>query len=370
MKIITTIGTSLVTNVINPLRSKCNLSDEEKLALDAFSKLQQKDYKEKSNYQKEYDALKKFIIDRVEFSEKTSAEIKSLINIAKDSKFQNQYLEIIPIATDTILAPMCAEMLKVLIEKNLNNIDVNYSEQYIIEDLQVGDYKRYKKGLINLLNKLNTFSNEELLLNITGGFKGVIPYMTIYGQVNNIPLFYIFEFTSSLIEIPQVPLAIDYNIFESEWKTFYQIETEDVLAKDTLSYQFIKDYENLLDIEGDLVSLNPLGKILWDRYKKENFIFYTTYEVWQEIQKLKNIQNILKTKFSLNYTNKTEQKNNHFVYDDGNNPNRIFYFEVDKKFYIYKVFENHDRYEEYLNKNSFSKDFKQQFATNSQIYKL
>ena len=90
----------------------------------------------------------------------------------------------------------------------------------------------------------------------------------------------------------------------------------------------------------------------------------------QEIQKLKNIQNILKTKLSSNYTNKTEQKNNHFVYDDGNNQNRIFYFEVDKKFYIYKVFENHDRYEEYLNKNSFSKDFKQQFATNSQIYKL
>ena len=369
MKIITTIGTSLVTNVINPLRSKCNLSEDEKLALEAFSILQQKDYKEKSNYQKEYGILKEFILNKVEFSERTSAEIKSLINIAKNPKFQNHYLEVIPIATDTILAPMCAEVLKILIEKNLK-IDVNYSEQYIIEDLQVGDYKRYKKGLINLLNKLNGFSNEELILNITGGFKGVIPYMTIYGQVNSIPLFYIFEFTSALIEIPQVPLTIDYNIFEKEWETFYKIDSEGIVAKDTLNYQFLKEYENLLDIEDDLVSLNPLGKILWDRYRKENFIFYTTDEVWQEIKKLKNIQNILKIKFSSTYTNKTEQKNNHFVYDDGNNPNRIFYFEEDKKFYIYKVFENHDRYEEYLNKNSFSNNIKQQFIANSEIYKL
>ena len=363
MKIITTIGTSLVTNVIK------NLSNDEKLALDAFSKLQQKDYKEKSKYQKEYDVLKGFILDKVEFSERTSAEIKSLINIAKDPKFQKHYLEVVPIATDTLLAPMCAEVLKVLIEKNLD-INVDYSKQYIIEDLQVSDYKRYKNGLINLLNKLNSFSNEELVLNITGGFKGVIPYMTIYGQVNSIPLFYIFEFTSSLIEIPQIPLTINYNIFEKEWETFYKIDSEEIVAKDTLSYQFLKDYENILDIEGDLVSLNPLGKILWDKYRKENFIFYATDEVWQEIQKLKNIQNILKTKFLSTYTNKTEQKNNHFVYDDGNNPNRIFYFEEDNKFYIYKVFENHEKYEEYLNKNSFSKDIKQQIIAKTQINKL
>jgi len=32
MKIITTIGTSLITNIINLLRSKCNLSEDEKLA--------------------------------------------------------------------------------------------------------------------------------------------------------------------------------------------------------------------------------------------------------------------------------------------------------------------------------------------------
>ena len=292
-----------------------------------------------------------------------------MINISKNKKFQNHYLEVIPIATDTILAPMCAEVLKFLIEKNLS-IEVNYSEQYIIEDLQVSDYKRYKKGLINLLNKLNGFSSEELILNITGGFKGVIPYMTIYGQVNNIPIFYIFEFTSSLIEIPQVPLTIDYDIFEREWKIFYKIDIEEIVAKDTLIFKFLKEYENLLDIADDIVSLNPLGKILWDRYKKDHFIFYTTDEVWQEIQKLKNIQSILKTKFLSTYQNKTEMKNSHKVYDDGNNPNRIFYFDQKNSIYIYKVFEDHDKYEKYLNKIQFNEKIKDDIVSNSLILKI
>ena len=34
MKIITTIGTSLVTNVINPLRNRCDLSEDEKTVLE------------------------------------------------------------------------------------------------------------------------------------------------------------------------------------------------------------------------------------------------------------------------------------------------------------------------------------------------
>ena len=369
MKIITTVGTSLVTNMINPLRNRCDLSEDEETALECFSKLQQKEYKEKTNLQKEYGFLKDFVIDSVEFDEKTSAEIKSLINISKNQKFQNHYLEVIPIATDTILAPMCAEVLKVLIEENIS-IEVNYSEQYIIEDLQVSVYKRYKKGLINLLNKLNSFSNEELILNITGGFKGVIPYMTIYGQVNNIPLYYIFEFTSSLIEIPQVPLTIDYNIFERKWKTFYKVDIEEIVAKDTLNFKFLKEYENLLDIADDIVSLNPLGKILWDRYKKDLFIFYTTDEVWQEIHKLKNIQNILKTKFLLTYQNKTEMKNGHRVYDDGNNPNRIFYFEENKHIYIYKAFEDHDKYEEFLNKHAYMQEFKTDYIQKSHLFKI
>ncbi len=370
MKLVTTIGTSLVTNVINPLRNKCNLAEDEKEALESFAKLQQKDYIQKNEFIEEYNFLKNFILKRVEFSERTSAEIKSIINIQKDKKFKDTFLEIEPIATDTILAPLCSEVLKELLEKNLQNIKVNLDEKNIIKDLQVSDYKRYKKGLINLLNRLNQFAYngeyfKDMVLNITGGFKGIIPYLTIYGQVNNIPLFYIFEFTSSLIEIPQIPITIDKNVFDEDWQKFYYLDNE-MVEVEKVGDDFINKYENLLEVDDGLVFLNALGKILWDRYKRENFIFYTTPAIYKEILKQPNILNILKNKFQFNYQNKTEQKNGHYVYDDGNNPYRIFYFKNNEDFYIYKTFENHDIYEKYI-QTAFDKE---NFIKSFNLYKI
>jgi putative CRISPR-associated protein (TIGR02619 family) len=372
MKLVTTAGTSLITNIINTLRNRCNLTEEEKKALENFSKIFKKDYNEKNKLLKEYEELKNFVKQRITFDVKTSAEIKSIIAIQHSGKFKGYPLEIELIATDSLLSPLCSEILKDLIEKN-TNLKVNFNEKNIIKDLQVTDYKRYKVGLINLLNRLNQIGSNgkyfgDMALNVTGGFKGVIPYMTIFGQVNNIPIFYIFEFTDALIEIPQIPITLNEKLFDKYWSEFYKIEREGIIEKDKLDFKFLKETESLLEIEEDMVTFNPLGKILWDKYKRENFMFFTTEDIFNEINKQKNIKNILKTKFQLNYNNKSEIKNGHYVYDDGNNTYRIFYFIDGKDFYIYKTFENHDKYEKYLNeRNNFNKD---EFKKNAKIYKI
>jgi len=369
MKIITTVGTSLLTNVIIPLKNRCNINDEEQLAIKAFTTLQNKDFSEKNKYKKEYDFLKNFALKYISFNEKTSAEIKSIL--ALRNKYKNQFLEIELIATDTLLSPLCSEVLQDLIEENLENIKVNFSNNNIIKDLQVSDYNKYKKGLINLLDRLNdfTYGGEyfgDILLNITGGFKGVIPYMTIYGQINNIPLFYIFEFTNALIEIPQIPITLNEKLFDKYWREFYKI-SNDLINKDNLSYEFIKEASNLIEIEDNYVYINALGKILWDKYKNEHLIFYTTDDIYEEILKQKNIKKILKEKFLDTYKNKTEIKNSHYVYDDGNNPYRIFYFEENGSIYIYKTFEDHDKYEKYINSIFFDKD---KFKKEAKLFKI
>jgi len=262
--------------------------------------------------------------------------------------------------------------LKVLLEENLNEIKVNFDNKNIIKDLQVGDYKKYKQGLINLLNRLNQFAYDEkyfdhLVLNITGGFKGIIPYLTIYGQVNNIPLYYIFEFTNALIKVPQIPITVDKDIFEKEWQKFYELDDrEEIVQKQKFEFDFLKMYESILEIEDEMVTFNALGKILWDKYKIDNFIFFSTKDVIKEIKQQPNISQILKNKFQSNYQDKTEQKNNHYVYDDGNNPYRIFYFENDGVMYIYKTFENHDKYEKYID-TSFDKS---NFITEATLEKI
>jgi len=358
-KIVTTVGTSLITNQINS-----NLKIKQ-----LYDLLKQKDYAQKEDFIKEYAELCLLLKNELKTTEKTSAEIKSLINIKKSKDFSDIEVELI--ATDTLLSPICAEVLKFLIEKDLN-VKVNFDKQNIIKDLQVGDYKRYKSGLINLLNRLNQFAYngsyfKDMILNITGGFKGVIPYLTIFGQINNVPIYYIFEFTSSLICIPQIPITIDRGIFEKNWKIFYKLNKESIMSKKEFSYDFLQNMQNILEIEDDMVSFNALGKILWDRFEKDSFIFYATDEVYQEIKKQNDILFILSSKFKDIVDSKTETKGEHKVYDDGKNQNRIFYFKDNDNFYIYKTFQNHDIYEKYINQNSINK---KDFIKKSKLFKI
>jgi len=346
MKIVTTVGTSLITN---------QLKDNEVKKL--YEVLKQKDFSEKKMFELEYKNLKEVLTKKIFLNEKASAEIKSIIKL-KDS-FADKSFEVELIATDSLLSPICAELLKSLLEKS--NIKVNFNKNNIIEDLQVSDYAKYKKGLINLLNRLNQIGNngvyfDNLILNITGGFKGIIPYLTIFSQVNNIPLYYIFEFTGTLIKVPQIPIKIDEVVFDKYWKEFYNLNKNDTLDKSDLSFDFLRENDNLLEIEESFVSFNALGKILWNKYETTHFIFYADDNIFNEIEKQNDIKRILSSKFKANVLSKTETKGEHLVYDDGNNSNRIFYFEKNNEYFIYKTFQNHDLYEKYINSNTIDKE--------------
>jgi hypothetical protein len=112
MDLITTVGTSLVTNVINKIRNNPNCNEDEQKALNFYSLIQREGYENRDKFIDEYNFLKSFILSNIDFSEKVSAEIKSIINIKNHQKFKNVAFVVQPIMTDTILSPLCAEILK------------------------------------------------------------------------------------------------------------------------------------------------------------------------------------------------------------------------------------------------------------------
>ncbi|MDY6991414.1 MAG: hypothetical protein SVR94_02245, partial [Pseudomonadota bacterium] len=194
----------------------------------------------------------------------------------------------------------------------------------------------------------NYFDNA--VINITGGYKAMIPYLTILGQVNKVPVRYIFEDTDTLIEIPLLPLTIDNSLFEKYEREFYLIEEETSLNKQN-HYQFVEEAASCLEIDDTGVTLNSLGLVLWDKYKSRYFFFYASDDVWKEIQSQEDIKRILKTKFGDKDSrqNKTEIKGEHFVYDDGDNNNRIYYFDEQGTVYIYKTFQSEERAKAVIN---------------------
>ena len=120
--------------------------------------------------------------------------------------------------------------------------------------------------------------SKNILLNITGGYKATIPYLTLMGQIYNLPIYYTFEETpghqSELIRIPQAPIAIDWGLFEkyshifqqaeagiydwTDFRTTHYHETDELLVHSCI---------DVFDINGqDVAELSPIGRIFWNRY--------------------------------------------------------------------------------------------------------
>lgn len=352
-RVITTVGTSLITNYLennNDIQSH-------------YNSIQNKPYSKYNEEKKRVEKIKKSLLNFAKNSNDSCAELTSI------NKLQEKYGEIVVylIATDTIESVLVCELLSEILE------NIKFNPQHdVISDLQIEKYELFKEGLSNLINRLYGIASnyyDDLVLNMTGGYKAVIPYLTIFGQVNSIPLYYIFENSNSLISIPKIPISIEEELFDKYWKEFQQLSKDEIIEKNTLSYQFLTEIESLLEIDDSLVSLNPLGNILWKRYRDKFFIFYAPQNILEVIEKQSDISRILETKFwQETRESKTEQKDGHLVYDDGKNVNRIFYFVEDDAIYIYKTFNsNHDEYEKYINNAQVDKN---KIKENAQVKKI
>jgi putative CRISPR-associated protein (TIGR02619 family) len=147
---------------------------------------------------------------------KLSAEINSLnrMNIQRGDK-------IVFLCSDNAQGRICAEALEnVIIEKyNINDADIEIKQ---IVDLQVYDAKKMREfGLKNFVKTVllylendNIRYSYDIILNPTGGYKGVLPFLTILGMLYGKKIAYIFEFADELIWLPPLPFTYNLQLFE------------------------------------------------------------------------------------------------------------------------------------------------------------
>jgi hypothetical protein len=196
--------------------------------------------------------------------------------------------------------------------------------------------------------------------------------MTLMGQMYGVPVCYKFEETSALIEIPQAPIDADFALLREY--------TEEIRALDEgvanwpqfreENYTFCQKGEGLIQTDGDVAVLSPLGTILWERYQKRWVTYYAPDDVEAAIQSLPDIRRILTEKIDhLRNGVKVEMKQDHRVYDDGNNQNRIYFFSEQGKIYIYRVFEDEEAAKEYIDQ-PFTDDDRQEILETAKRRRL
>ncbi len=247
LRIITTIGTSIFENYKQTfLNEKYNIDDTLQNLLDKTAgelDFNSPDVIKLIGDEEDYGIQEAFFKGSVTKKDKkwvkvndpnllniyASAEISSILKIYEEQIKQNENisLKVRLLASDTVLSVLSAILIKEWFEQGVvkqqySNIEVIFNDNVkspnadYIENLRTDlDEEDIYLGFNNLIEKVIDISknkNEETIINITGGYKGFIPILTIIAQLEGLKLNYIYEDSEKLIEIGQFPVTFNTEI--------------------------------------------------------------------------------------------------------------------------------------------------------------
>lgn len=339
-RIIVTTGTSIVGG--RPLDSPDNLAH---LARERLETLQ----KEHSEPDK---VLRLF-----------SAETNSLLRLGIRHND-----EILLLCTDTPIGEACGrELQKVIVDRFGIEASVN-----TIKGLQVEGARTFRTVgiqslftfLDNNLGEIRFTRDREVVLNVTGGFKSVVPYVTLYGILRRFPVVYLFERSAELIVLPPVPLYYDQALVNRAQQALAALRKEGVMARGALN-RLIRDFtpgeENLFDAffesdEAGEATLSAFGQLLLD----DTDLDTVPVELSAEAEAAYNAaagsrREILET--LLHHLSQPGWLDTHFhrfsgtdltVVKPGRNPARAAGYRKGKTFRVCLLFPDHDQYEREL----------------------
>ena len=273
-----TVGTSLFTNVVewakdvkhpwasrarsewNRLNNRQSKLDENSILIqlirDSFLIEGSKIVKKSHGFTRE-EAVNKTLIwkrkEKISGDSKmvnyfASAEIQSIKRIQMEAQWQDVTFDLFLITTDTEVSNAAAELLKHFYKQNpgIGKIGIDR-----ISGLQVRDEKDFvEQGFQKLVGYLLTHQLYEIkekgvkkfktkrrippggIINVTGGFKGIVPVLGLVGQLLEMPIAYTYENSEALIIIPPLPMGFDwthmelYRYFLTDQTTKYDSETK------------------------------------------------------------------------------------------------------------------------------------------------
>ncbi len=157
-----------------------------------------------------------------------SAEIKSICKIIEES--DDTEFTIYLICSDTAICMSAGYLVKAFFEEvkpKLKNgkgeeasISISEYSPSPVDSLDIEKRDSFIDiAIYNLISKLDkvqnqkTVSHSDVILNISGGYKALIPIITIYAQIRKNDLAYIYEDSDELIVITPFPLQFDNSVY-------------------------------------------------------------------------------------------------------------------------------------------------------------
>jgi len=249
--LICTVGTSLINNISR---------GEERLKTDLNS-----------------DKYRNLVVELLKISNTEftcGAEINSITSIC-NSQLLSERLRLILLVSDTPAGQKTGEILKLYYQHKDNLLKFEIVELWVLQGLKDDNVREFKQvGLKNLVkvisDRVRSYGSEFTAINATGGYKAQISFAGMIGQALEIPVYYLFEKFSEVIELPPQPVALDLGLWLDNYLTFEQLETEQILEKSQVTSNISQTFFNTLIDEEIIdnvpyISLSAMGVLFHER---------------------------------------------------------------------------------------------------------
>lgn len=223
---------------------------------------------------KNWNQLCLLLVQRSSLDRICGAEINSITSICQKGLLDN-HIRLIFLVSDTEEGKETGKILKLYYENSSNPLKFQQVETRILEGLRDNDVKAFKQqGLKNLVHEISKevrkFTSEFIAINATGGYKAQISFAGMIGQALEIPVYYLFEKFSEVIELPPQPVSLDIAFWLNNYPLFEKLEAEQTIDKSKIKVSLISDYlESLIDeeeIDGVAhITLSAMGVLFNER---------------------------------------------------------------------------------------------------------
>lgn len=292
---------------------------------------------------------------------KISAEINSIDRLSISDNDR-----IVLLSSDNAPGKACSKCLQQIISEHYNIPKSNITIERV-EGLQVYDSTRLKKiGLNNFIATTLRYLDDkslsyqyDIIINPTGGFKGVLPFLTILGMMYAKKTIYIFEFSEELIYLPPLPFTFDLNIFNRVKPALEYIDQE-IAVPEQEYFSKIKNYTeserelflSFVEPFEDKLTISSLANCFLS-IEKESEQPIVLKKILDEIQNDNSLQG-LALKRLISKVSSPLWRNNHsenwyttdlIIIKQPRTAERLAGFVKNNTFHVTHAFRNHDEYE-------------------------
>ena len=269
--IISTVGTSILTNMINRttegtsfgiLNQSANLKDDELVQVtNSQTVIDTLAGRAESELKKNNDQINR----------KISAELNGIYGIYGGNLPASSQDRHCLICTDTAQGQVTGNLIKDFLETRGFPAEIVVPSQLSTRDTDVftAGIKDLIKWLENNVSWQQDSAQDEVIFNLVGGFKSLQGYMQTFGTFYANTSVYIFEGSSQLIEIPRLPIKIDTSVIENHILEFAMMAAGEMYPVQKLGGIPETLLEPVVDNGITVAGLSAWGELIWSRAKAD-----------------------------------------------------------------------------------------------------